>query len=156
MKTRTSLALLATLITASPAAYGQAAPAAPATREASRSASAAKLLARAELDALLAQPANVLVIDVRRPDEIASIGGFPVYLNVQADDLEKRLAAIPRDRVIVTVSNHAARAGRAADLLQKNGFNVAGAAGAQNYEAEGGTLVKVAPSKAASSGTRAR
>jgi hypothetical protein len=33
---------------------------------------------------------------------------------------------------------------------------VAGAAGAQNYEAEGGTLVKLAPPKAASSETRAR
>jgi len=47
--------------------------------------------------------------------------------------------------VIITVSNHASRAGRAADLLQKNGFNVAGAAGAQDYEAEGGALVKIAP-----------
>ena len=87
------------------------------------------------------------MIDVRRPDEITSIGGFPVYLNVQAGDLEKRLPSIPKDRVIITVSNHASRAGRAADLLQKNGFNVAGAAGAQDYEAEGGQLVKIAASK---------
>jgi rhodanese-related sulfurtransferase len=105
----------------------------------------AKVLKRAEIDALLAQPSTVLVIDVRRPDEISSIGGFPVYLNVQAGDLEKRLPSIPKDRVIITVSNHAARAGRAADLLQKNGFNVAGAAGAQDYEADGGVLVKIAP-----------
>ena len=110
----------------------------PAQGEASRPASNAKVLKRAEIDALLAQPSNVLVIDVRRPDEITSIGGFPVYLNVQAGDLEKRLPSIPKDRVIITVSNHASRAGRAADLLQKNGFNVAGAAGAQDYEAEGG------------------
>ena len=47
--------------------------------------------------------------------------------------------------MIITVSNHASRAGRAADLLQKNGFNVAGAAGVQDYEAEGGALVKIAP-----------
>ena len=94
----------------------------------------------------------MLVIDVRRPDEIGSIGGFPVYLNVQVADLEKRLPSIPKDRVIITVSNHAARAGRAADLLQKNGFNVAGAAGAQDYEAEGGALVKiVAPVRSAAS-----
>jgi rhodanese-related sulfurtransferase len=82
---------------------------------------------------------------VRRPDEIGTIGGFPVYLNVQPGDLEKRLPLIPKDRVIITVSNHASRAKRAADLLQKNGFNVAGAAGAQDYEAEGGALVKIAP-----------
>jgi len=143
MTTRTSLGLLAALITLGPAAHAQTPP--PAPREASRPASSAKVLNRAELDALLTQPAKVLVIDVRRPDEIASIGGFPVYLNVQAGDLEKQLSAIPKDRVIVTVSNHAARAGRAADLLQRNGFNVAGAAGAQDYEAGGGALVKIAP-----------
>ncbi len=58
---------------------------------------------------------------------------------------------IPRDRQIVTVSNHASRATRAADLLRKNGFTVAGAVGAQDYEAEGGSLVKIAvPAKAES------
>ena len=133
MKATGLMMMLAALVTVSAAVQGQAPQ--PAQREASRPASNAKVLKRAEVDALLAQPSNVLVIDVRRPDEIGSIGGFPVYLNVQAGDLEKRLPSIPRERVIITVSNHAARAGRAADLLQKNGFNVAGAAGAQDYEA---------------------
>ena len=32
-----------------------------------------------------------------------------------------------------------------ADLLTENGFTVAGANGAQDYETEGGTLVKIAP-----------
>ena len=131
MKTAGVTVMLAVLVTLSAAAQ--------------EGASTAKVLKRADIDALLAQPANVLVIDVRRPDEIGSIGGFPVYLNVQAGDLEKRLQLIPKDRVIITVSNHASRAKRAADLLQKNGFNVAGAAGAQDYEAEGGALVKIAP-----------
>ena len=141
MKATGLMMMLAALVTLSTVAQGQAQK--PAQREA-RPASNAKVLKRAEIDALLAQPSNVLVIDVRRPDEIGSIGGFPVYLNVQAGDLEKRLPSIPKDRVIITVSNHASRAGRAADLLQKNGFNVAGAAGAQDYEAEGGALVKIA------------
>jgi hypothetical protein len=43
----------------------------------------------------------------------------------------------------VAVSNHAARGGRAADILAKNGFKVAGAIGAQTYEQEGGTLTKI-------------
>jgi rhodanese-related sulfurtransferase len=141
--------VLAALAMLSATVNGQAQQAA--QRDESRQASQAKVLKRAEIDALLAQPANVLVIDVRRPDEITSIGGFPVYLNVQAAELEKRLPSIPKDRVIITVSNHASRAGRAADLLQKNGFNVAGAAGAQDYEAEGGALVKIAPRTAAAS-----
>lgn len=149
MKTAGVTVMLAAVVTLSAAAQEQAQQ--PAQRTASRPASNAKVLKRADIDALLAQPSNVLVIDVRRPDEIGSIGGFPVYLSVQAGDLEKRLPSIPKDRVIITVSNHAARAGRAADLLQKNGFNVAGAAGAQDYEAEGGALVKIAPPQRAAS-----
>jgi len=102
-------------------------------------------LNRAQFDALLAKPAEVLVLDVRRPDELTKNGGFPVYLSIQSRELEKNLAFVPKDRSIVTVSNHAGRAVAAADLLARNGFKVAGAIGAQDYEAEGGSLVKIAP-----------
>ena len=105
----------------------------------------AHVLTNAELDALLAKPESVLIVDVRRPDEIASIGGFPVYLNIQPAELAARVKLIPRDRNIVTVSNHAARAGRAADALKDLGFKVAGAVGAQTYEEQGGKLTHVAP-----------
>jgi rhodanese-related sulfurtransferase len=105
----------------------------------------ARKLTRADFDALVAQPGRVLVLDVRRPDELTSIGGFPVYMSVQAADLEQHLNWLPRDRQYITVSNHAARAGRAADLLTARGFAVAGAIGAQDYEGEGGTLVKIGP-----------
>jgi rhodanese-related sulfurtransferase len=106
--------------------------------------SKAKKLTNAELNVLLAHPGDVLLIDVRRPDEISTVGGFPVYLSIQIGDLKNHLDEIPKDKVIVTVSNHAGRAGIAADLLVENGFKVAGAVGAQTYEANGGTLSKVA------------
>lgn len=109
--------------------------------------SKAKVLTRADLDDLLTHPNRLLLLDVRRPEEISSIGGFPVYLSIQAGELEKHLSEIPRDRVIVTVSNHAARAGRAADLLDSKGFKVAGAVGAETYESEGGKLLKIEPPK---------
>jgi rhodanese-related sulfurtransferase len=112
-------------------------------------ASKTKILTRAEFDALMAKPGSVLLLDVRRPTEIAQNGGFPVYLNIQAADMEKHLAEIPRDKPIVTVSNHANRAGIAADLLASKGIKVAGAIGAQVYESEGGTLVKYPPEKPA-------
>lgn len=102
-------------------------------------------LNRSQIDALLAKPDKLLIIDVRRPDELTKIGGFPVYLNIQATDLEKELAYIPKERTIVTVSNHAGRAGAAADLLTGKGFKVAGAIGVKNYEEEGGTLTKIEP-----------
>ncbi len=101
-------------------------------------------LNRAQLDALLSKPDQLLIIDVRRPDELAKIGGFPAYLSIQAKEIENSLAFIPKDRDIVTVSNHAGRAGAAADLLVAKGFKVAGAVGAQNYEEEGGKLSKIA------------
>ena len=111
----------------------------------------AKIFTRAEFDALMAKPGSVLLLDVRRPTEIAQNGGFPVYLNIQAADLEKHLAEIPRGKPIITVSNHAHRAGIAADLLASKGIKVAGAIGAQVYESEGGTLVKYPPEKPAAS-----
>jgi rhodanese-related sulfurtransferase len=111
----------------------------------------AHVLTRAELDALQARPDELLVIDVRRPDEIGSIGGFAVYLNIQPADVEAHIDLIPRDRTIVTVSNHANRAGRVADVLVRHGFKVAGALGAQNYEAAGGALTHIASQGTAAS-----
>jgi rhodanese-related sulfurtransferase len=100
-------------------------------------------LNRQQLDGLLTYPDQVLIVDVRRPDEISSIGGFPAYLSVQAKDIDSGAVFIPRDRTLITVSNHAGRALKAADALLAKGFKVAGAAGAQDYEAEGGKLTKI-------------
>ena len=101
----------------------------------------AKRLSRADVDALLARPDAVIFIDLRTPAEFIQFGSFPVFLSVQNKDLEKQLAWLPRDRQVVTVSNHSQRAGAAADLLASRGFNVAGATGAEEYEVEGGTAV---------------
>ena len=104
-----------------------------------------KRLSSAEIDVLLAHPEHVLVIDVRRPDELTAKGSFPVYLNIQVKDIEKYLAYIPQDRAIITVSNHAHRAGAVGDLLAAKGYNVAGAAGSEDYEAQGGkAIIRVA------------
>ncbi|MFZ4502459.1 MAG: rhodanese-like domain-containing protein [Methylovulum sp.] len=102
-------------------------------------------LDRAQLDAWLIKPEQLLIIDVRRPQEVATIGGFATYLSIQIDALEKNIAFIPKDRAIITVSNHANRAGKAADLLASKGFKVVGAVGAQYYEQQGGTLSKILP-----------
>lgn len=102
-------------------------------------------LNRAEVDKLLGNPDKIIFIDLRRPDEIIAIGSFPIYLSIQAKNLKESLDYIPKDRQIVTVSNHAGRAAGAADLLVTNGFHVVGAVGVQDYEAEGGTLSKITP-----------
>ncbi len=117
--------------------------------------SKAHILTNAEFDALLAKPESVVVVDVRRPDELTKIGGFPVYLSIQNSELEKNLAFIPKDRTVVTVSNNSVRAGRAADLLAAKGFKVAGAIGAKKYEEAGGTLAKIIPPEPRAEGAAA-
>jgi rhodanese-related sulfurtransferase len=101
-------------------------------------------LNRAQLDKLLGHPEKLLFIDVRRPDELTKLGGFPVYLSIQAKNLEDSLAYIPKDRQIVTISNRAHRAGEAGDILLGKGYKVAGAVGVLDYEDQGGSLTKIA------------
>jgi rhodanese-related sulfurtransferase len=106
--------------------------------------SSVHVLTNAEFDKLLAHPETLVLIDVRRPDEVSSIGGFPVYLSIQIKDLEKSVAWIPKERTVVLVSNHAGRASQGAEILAGKGFKIAGAVGAQTYEKAGGTLAHVA------------
>ncbi|MFC4256021.1 hypothetical protein GRI97_12175 [Altererythrobacter xixiisoli] len=116
-----------TAAAAAQTAPAQAAPAAPG-------------LTREQIDQLIAAPGDVVFIDVRRADEIATIGSVPVYLNIQASELDRFAAYIPRDRRIVTLSNHAGRARRAAAWLSGQGYTVIGAVGVEDYAAQGGTL----------------
>ena len=132
--------LIATLLLSCAAAGAVAAE--PAAAPAAAYKALAHELSRAEFEQLLSKPGGLLLIDVRRPDELTRFGGFPVYLSVQIKELENSLDWIPKGRTIVTVSNHAARSGRAADLLTSKGFTVAGTVGAQTFEEQGGTLTK--------------
>jgi rhodanese-related sulfurtransferase len=133
------------LLSASALAQQAAPPAAGANGARARTPVRAKTLTNAEFDGYLAHPEQVLLVDVRRPDEVSTIGGFPVYLSVQIKDLKNHLSEIPRDRPIITVSNHAARAGSAADTLSDAGFKVIGAIGADTYQKDGGTLAVKIP-----------
>lgn len=115
-------------------------------------AKAYKELHRAEIEALMAAPDKVLILDVRSPGEVAYWGAFPVYLDIQSDEgdaqaggIQKHMAEIPKDRPIVAVSGRANRSGFAAAMLEKNGFKIAGAVGAMTFGEEGGTLIKDAP-----------
>lgn len=117
-----------------------------------------KRLDRAQLDKLLGHPEKLLFIDVRRPDELTRLGGFPIYLSIQIKNLQESLDYIPKDRLIVTVSNRAHRAGDAGDFLLSKGFKVAGAAGVLDYQNQGGSLTKIAvppPKPAANEATPA-
>lgn len=135
------MAIIAVMI--APASFAQ--DATNAAQPAAKYEAKSQKLNRAQIEKLLANPEQLVFIDLRRPDELTRIGGFAAYFSIQLTDLEKNLAFIPKDRVIVTVSNHAGRALRGADLLAEKGFNVAGAAGIQDYEEEGGWVTRIAP-----------
>ena len=144
IKTKVLLAALLTL--GSTVAFSQqAAPAAQGAYVAPPWTYKTKQLNRAEIDALLAKPSQVVVLDVRRPDELIARGAFPVYLSIQVADVEKSLDYIPKDRTIVTVSNRAHRAGAVGDLLTAKGYKVAGAAGSLDYEDQGGKVARITP-----------
>lgn len=155
----TALALLSTLALSLPAvAQNAPAAAAPAASAAPASTYVAPpwtyktpQLSRNDVDKLLGNPKKLLIIDVRRPDELTKNGSFPVYLGVQLKDLPEALEYIPKDRVILTVSNRAHRAGDAGDLLTSKGYKVAGAVGTLDYAEAGGSIAKVTPPPVAAS-----
>jgi rhodanese-related sulfurtransferase len=144
---KTLLVLIAFSLVTSLAVAAEAPKAKPAAEEHPYKGKLVPKLDRAQLDKLLGHPENILFIDLRRPDELTAIGGFPIYLSIQAKNLAESLAYIPKGRKLITVSNHAGRAGAAADLLKSKGFNVVGAVGAQDYEEQGGSLTKIVPPK---------
>ncbi len=148
----TSILLAAFLAASASSAFAQqagapAAAAAPAVTPANDPAYTYKTLRlnRAAFDSLNARPEQLLIVDLRRPDELTKNGGFPVYFSLQPSDVQRSLSLIPRDRLIVLVSNRAHRAGAVGDILSGLGFHVVGAIGVLDYQDEGGQLTKLAP-----------
>jgi rhodanese-related sulfurtransferase len=78
--------------------------------------SSAELLARAKRD-------DVVVLDVRPPDEYAS-GHIPGAVSVPLEELEQRLASLPRDTEIVAYCRgpYCLLAPQAVELLRERGF----------------------------------
>ena len=94
-----------------------------------------------QLSRLLESEKNIFFLDVREPKEIVESGSLKGYVNIPIGELEKRLSEVPKDKVIVTACSHAVRAGRAAELLVKNGYNVAGACAISEWKEKGKPVV---------------
>ena len=54
------------------------------------------------LETLIDGERNLFFLDVRTPEEVATLGTLPGYINVPIDQLEQRLEEIPRGKPIVT------------------------------------------------------
>jgi phage shock protein E len=79
------------------------------------------------------------ILDVRMALE-AKKGIAPGATNISLLELNRRLGELPRDRTIVTYCQTGGRAGKARDILERNGFKVVNGGG---YE----TIRKIAMSQ---------
>ena len=68
------------------------------------------------------------ILDVRTAFE-AKKGIAPGATNISLLELNRRLGELPRDRTIVTYCQTGGRAGKARDILERNGFKVVNGGG---------------------------
>ena len=92
-----------------------------------------KSLTFEELAKLVDKPGNILFVDVRKPEEFASLGTLKGALNIPLDQVPDRLKELPKDRPIVVVCRSGHRSGLAATLLQEKGFQVLGSGGLKDF-----------------------
>ncbi len=85
------------------------------------------------LDLLLQSDPNLLLVDVRTPEELAGpLGRIPQSRNVPMQALEKNPEQFPRDKTLVLICRSGHRTLRAAGILADHGYVV--------YTVEGGML----------------
>jgi rhodanese-related sulfurtransferase len=65
---------------------------------------------------------DVFVLDVRRPEELEQEGLIEGSVNIPIDDLEARMAEVPKDKPLAIYCHVGGRASRAAGLLRENGY----------------------------------
>jgi phage shock protein E len=92
----------------------------------------------AELNKQLGEGQEVLVIDVRSPEEFAG-GHIPGATNIPIEDLSKRIGEmkVSKDTTIVTMCEHGGRSSRAALELQKMGYKSSSFCKLESWKKEG-------------------
>jgi sulfur-carrier protein adenylyltransferase/sulfurtransferase len=94
-----------------------------------------------ELKDALAKTKNVLLLDVREPNELAELGTVKGSQNIPLAQVSERLAEVPKDRKIIVACNRGGRAAKAAAILQKNGYTVVGVTGLLDWKEKNYALV---------------
>ncbi|MEX2263785.1 MAG: rhodanese-like domain-containing protein [Bryobacteraceae bacterium] len=100
-----------------------------------------KSLTADEVKELVDKKQNVVYLDVREPRELSETGAIKGSVNIPLGQLESRLSELPKDKEIVTICQRGGRASRAAELLQKNGFKIAGYCGVLPWKEKNYPLV---------------
>ena len=65
---------------------------------------------------------DLFVLDVRRPQELEQEGMIEGSVNIPIDDLESRMAEVPKDKPLAIYCQAGGRASRAAAVLRENGY----------------------------------
>ena len=73
------------------------------------------------LKAVSGKDANVVILDVRTPEEVTE-GGFNKAISIPLDQISSRLAEIPKDKKVYVHCTTGARADMAAQELNKSGY----------------------------------
>jgi rhodanese-related sulfurtransferase len=135
IRTLTPALLLAAAAMTAPVSLGaQASPtaqAAPATPPAP-AIDESRRVQPADIDKMIAK-GDVVVLDVREPNELAETGTVKGAIHIPLGQLESRLGELPKDKVILTACRAGGRASRALTLLESKGFKTAGFCGLKDY-----------------------
>ncbi|MBN1667024.1 MAG: rhodanese-like domain-containing protein [Anaerolineales bacterium] len=67
---------------------------------------------------------GAILLDLRSPEEVSQLA-FPFALHIPVNELPKRLAEVPNDRMVATFCSSVTRAVVAWVYLQLNGYNQA-------------------------------
>jgi hydroxyacylglutathione hydrolase len=84
---------------------------------------------------------NVVVIDVREPNEYAA-GHIPEATLIPQGQVEQRLAEIPKDKQVVLVCRSGRRSGEVTKLLTEKGYDAQNMAGGMLKWADAGLEVQ--------------
>jgi rhodanese-related sulfurtransferase len=130
-----ALAMTASAGAQSPAAPARPAPMPPTTAPATPrpAPDESKRVQAADIDALLAK-GDIVVLDVREPNELEETGTVKGAIHIPLGQLEARLGELPKDKVILTACRSGGRASRALALLEAKGFKTAGFCGLADYK----------------------
>ncbi len=65
---------------------------------------------------------DILLLDVRKPEDVEASGGLPGGVNINLTDLPQRFEELPRDKEIYPLCGSGNRAMMAASFLERQGF----------------------------------
>ena len=98
---------------------------------------AEKKLTPEELAQALEKKDKVFLLDVREPNELTEAGAIDGYVNIPLGQLQNRLKEVPKDKLIITYCMRGNRAGQAAAILEKAGYDVYGSCGIVPWKEKG-------------------